>query len=185
MASFQAQTEPYSGLTPRACILLPCQLVSRCLLQWFKFHTQRLLLSGWLLNNVQVNIITTLHDIWHACIYVHHTSITIHFFFLYIFYFPGQAGCPPLALFATVTVQLRIHNMPHSVCCGTGRRFGMLTATMLESRPHYVCRVLPPSSHLILQKNRLALRADFKVISVKMYVKTSFLMFCNSKRLTK
>ncbi len=29
--------------------------------------------------------------------YIHHTSITIHFFFLHIFHFPGQAGCPPLA----------------------------------------------------------------------------------------
>ncbi len=44
--------------------------VSCCLLQRFKFHTQRLLLSGWLLTNVQVNITTTLHDTWHTCIYI-------------------------------------------------------------------------------------------------------------------
>ncbi len=41
-----------------------------CLLQLFKFHTQCLLLSGWLLTNIQVNIITTLHDIGHTCIYI-------------------------------------------------------------------------------------------------------------------
>jgi hypothetical protein len=45
-------------------------LVSCCLLQRFKFHTQRLLLSGWLLTNVQVNITTTLHDTRHTCIYI-------------------------------------------------------------------------------------------------------------------
>jgi hypothetical protein len=37
---------------------------------------QRLLLSGWLLTNVQVNITTTLYDTVHT--YIHHTSITIH-----------------------------------------------------------------------------------------------------------
>jgi hypothetical protein len=42
-----------------------------------------------------------------AHIYIHHTSITIHFFFLYISYSPGQAGCPPLALSDTlVAVEL-------------------------------------------------------------------------------
>ncbi len=44
--------------------------VSGCLLQRFKFHTQRLLLSGWLLTDVQVDITTTLHDAWHTCIYI-------------------------------------------------------------------------------------------------------------------
>ncbi len=44
--------------------------VSCCLLQLFKFHTQRLLLSGWLLTNVQVNVTTMLHDTWHTCIYI-------------------------------------------------------------------------------------------------------------------
>jgi hypothetical protein len=46
------------------------QLVSCCLLQRFKFHTQCHLLSGWLLTNVQVNIITTLHDTRHTCMYI-------------------------------------------------------------------------------------------------------------------
>ncbi len=75
--------------------------VSCCLLQGFKFHPC-FLLSGWLLTNVQVNITTTLHDTCHTCIYVHHTSITINFFFLHIFHVPGQAGCPPLAPYVTV-----------------------------------------------------------------------------------
>ncbi len=44
--------------------------ISCCLLQRFKFHTQRLLLSRWLLTHVQVNITTTLHDTRHTCIYV-------------------------------------------------------------------------------------------------------------------
>ncbi len=35
-------------------------------------------LSGWLLTNVQVNIITTLHDMRHTC-NLHHTSTSIHF----------------------------------------------------------------------------------------------------------
>jgi hypothetical protein len=38
---------------------------------------QRLLLSGWLLTNVQASITTTLHDIEHTCVYI--TLVTIHF----------------------------------------------------------------------------------------------------------
>jgi hypothetical protein len=37
-----------------------------------------------------------------AHMYLHHTSTTIHFFFLYIFHFPGQADCPPLVPSATL-----------------------------------------------------------------------------------
>jgi hypothetical protein len=70
MASLQAQTEPYSGLTHEHASCCHAQLVSCCLLQRFKFHTQHFLLSGWLLTNVQVNIITTLHDTRHTCIYI-------------------------------------------------------------------------------------------------------------------
>ncbi len=33
--------------------------------------------------------------------YIHHTSITIHFFFLHIFHSPGQPGCPSFAVSAT------------------------------------------------------------------------------------
>ncbi len=44
--------------------------VSCFLLHRFKFHTLRLLLFGWLLTNVQVNITTTPHDTWHTCIYI-------------------------------------------------------------------------------------------------------------------
>ncbi len=86
---------------PSSMHLVATPAVSCCLLQRFKFHTQRLLLSGGLLTNVQVNIITTLHNIWHTSMYIHHISITIHFFFPYIFHSPGQAGCPPLATSAT------------------------------------------------------------------------------------
>jgi hypothetical protein len=64
-------------------------------------------LSGWLLTNIQVNIITTLHDMRHTCIYITLALIFI-FFFLYIFYFPGQAGCPPLALSNTLVLRRKI-----------------------------------------------------------------------------
>ncbi len=67
--------------------------VSCCLSQRFKFHTQRLLLSGWLLTNVQVNITTTLHDTWHTCIY-----ITLVLLFISSFYtssiFLGRLAAP-------------------------------------------------------------------------------------------
>ncbi len=55
-----------------------------------------------LFTNVQVNIIITLHDMRHTCIYITLVLLFI-FFFLYIFYFPGQAGCPPPALSNTYT----------------------------------------------------------------------------------
>jgi hypothetical protein len=58
---------------------------------------QRLLLSGWLLTNVQVNITTTLHDTGHTCTY--NTLVLLFiFFFLHFFHFPGQASCPPYPL---------------------------------------------------------------------------------------
>jgi hypothetical protein len=81
MASFQAQTEPHSGLTLRACILVPCPAGILCLLQRIKFHTQHLLLFGWLLTDVQVNIITTLHDTRHTCIYVTLVLLSISSFY--------------------------------------------------------------------------------------------------------
>ncbi len=65
---------------------------------------QRLLLSGWLLTNVQANITTTLHDTRHTCIYNKLVLLFI-FFFLHFIHFPGQAGCPPLALSITVAEQ--------------------------------------------------------------------------------
>jgi hypothetical protein len=36
----------------------------------YTYYFLRLLLSGWLLTNVQVNIITMLHDTRHTCIYI-------------------------------------------------------------------------------------------------------------------
>jgi hypothetical protein len=48
-------------------------------------------LSGWLLTNVQVNNITTLHDT-HGHRYIHHIGITILLFFLHFFQPSWQAG---------------------------------------------------------------------------------------------
>jgi hypothetical protein len=41
------------------------------------------LLSGWLLTNVQVNIITTLHKSWNTCMYIHYISIIVYSFFFF------------------------------------------------------------------------------------------------------
>jgi hypothetical protein len=66
MASCRALTEPHSSLTLWACIMLPrIQFIATV-----QVSPQCLLLSGWLLTNVQVNITTTLHDTWHTCIYI-------------------------------------------------------------------------------------------------------------------
>ncbi len=54
---------------------------------------QCLLLSGWLLTNVQINITTTSHDTEQTCIYI--TLVLLFIFFLHLFHFPVQAGCPP------------------------------------------------------------------------------------------
>jgi hypothetical protein len=52
-----------------------------------------------------------------AHMYIHHNNITIHFFFLHIFYFPGQAGCTQLALSATVHMYIQLFSFffPKSV----------------------------------------------------------------------
>ncbi len=55
--------------------------VSCCLLQRVKFHTYRLLLSGWLLTNVQVNITTTLHDTRYTYIYITSALLFISSFY--------------------------------------------------------------------------------------------------------
>jgi hypothetical protein len=49
--------------------------------------------------------------------YIHHTSITIHSFFLHIFHFPGQAGCPPLAVNDLVLVMVMQANAGHGRSC--------------------------------------------------------------------
>jgi hypothetical protein len=94
MASFQAWTEPLSDLSLSACILLPCP--TQYLAIYYNglgFMPNAFLLSGWLLTNVQVNIITKLHDICaHMCI--HHISITILLFFLHNFHYSWKAGWP-------------------------------------------------------------------------------------------
>jgi hypothetical protein len=74
--------------------------VSCCLLQGFKFHPC-LLLSGWLLTNVQVNITTTLHDTCHTCIY-----ITIVLLFISSFYTSSMFLGRLAVLHALRTLQL-------------------------------------------------------------------------------
>jgi hypothetical protein len=64
---------------------------------------QRLLLSGWLLTNVQVNITKTLYDTGHTCIYIT-LALLFMFFFSHLFHFSRQAGCPPFPLSATLTI---------------------------------------------------------------------------------
>ncbi len=56
----------------------PCEHVSCCplFMTTVLVSPQRLLLSGWLITNVQVNITTALYDTAHM--YIHHTSTTIY-----------------------------------------------------------------------------------------------------------
>jgi hypothetical protein len=68
---------------------------------------QRLLLSGWLLTNVQVNITTTLHDTGHTCIYIT-LAFAIHVLLFTPLPFSGQAGCPPFPLSATDTFYVEV-----------------------------------------------------------------------------
>jgi hypothetical protein len=91
MASFQAWTEPHSGLSLWACILLPYP--TQYLAVYYSgsgFTPNAFLLSGWLLTNVQVNNTTALHEKC-AHMYIHHIGITILLFFLYIFHSSWQA----------------------------------------------------------------------------------------------
>ncbi len=69
--------------------------VSCCLSQQFKFHTQHLLLSGWLLTNVQGNITTTLQDTWHTCIYITLVLLLISSFYTSSI-FLGRLAAPNL-----------------------------------------------------------------------------------------
>jgi hypothetical protein len=92
MASFQAWTESLSSLSLWACILLPHP--TQYLAVYYSrsgFTPNAFLLSGWLLTNVQVNIITMLHNIC-AHMYIHHIGITILLFFLHVFHSSWQAG---------------------------------------------------------------------------------------------
>jgi hypothetical protein len=108
MASFQAWTEPHSGLSLWACTLLlhPTQYLA-VYYSGLGFTPSAFLLSGWLLTNVQVNNITTLHDVC-AHMYIHHIGITILFFFLHLFQSSWQAGWSrpfPLDTFSIATFQ--------------------------------------------------------------------------------
>jgi hypothetical protein len=89
MALFQAWTEPHSGLSLRACIMLPCP--TQYLAVYYSgsgFTPNALLQSGWLLTNVQVNNITRTTYV-HTCIYI---TLVLLFFFLHIFHSSWQAG---------------------------------------------------------------------------------------------
>jgi hypothetical protein len=99
---------PRSGLKLSPALASPHKHASCCLAQpgtllfieAVQVSPQCLLLSGWLLTNVQVNITTALHDTWHTCRYIT-TILLLIFFFLHFFHFPGKADCPPLALSIT------------------------------------------------------------------------------------
>ncbi len=101
MVSFQAQTEPHSGLTLQGCILLPRP--AGILLFIAKVQVSHPAPSTiWVaLTNVQVNIITTVHYTRHTCIY-----ITVVLLFISSFYtssiFLGRLA----ALHSLCTLQL-------------------------------------------------------------------------------
>ncbi len=107
-ASIRAFTEHISGPFLRACKLLPCP--TRCIT--VQVSPQRLLLSGWLLTNVQVNITTAIYDTEHTLIYI--TLLLLFMFFLHFFHSSGQAGCPPFSLSVTVPIHWNIKSPPAS-----------------------------------------------------------------------
>ncbi len=74
---------------------------------------QRLLLSGWLLTNVQVNITTAIYDTGHTLIYITLLLLFL-FFFTLLFYSSGQAGCPPFPLSVTLPIHWNIKYSPAS-----------------------------------------------------------------------
>ncbi len=78
--------------------------VFNCILTTVQVSPQRLLLSGWLLTNVQVNITTVLHDASTHVQYIHQTSTTIHvLLYVHFFHASGQAGYPSFPLSVTNT----------------------------------------------------------------------------------
>ncbi len=93
MASFQAQTEPHSHLTLWACILLPCPAGILLFIATVQVSHPRLLLSGWLLTNVQVNIITMLHDtsahVFTSHLYCYSFLLSIHLLFSWAGWLPS------------------------------------------------------------------------------------------------
>ncbi len=65
-------------LLTRMHLVATPNLVYNCLWQRFKFSPQGLLLSGWLLTNVQVNITTAIYDTGHTLISITLCITTIH-----------------------------------------------------------------------------------------------------------
>ncbi len=62
---------------------------------------QRLLLSGWLLTNVQVNITTAIYDVGHALIYITLLLLFMFFFTLLPFYWAGWLSFIPFVRHTT------------------------------------------------------------------------------------
>jgi hypothetical protein len=87
---------------------------------------QRLLLSGWLLTNVQVNITTTIHDIGHMNI--HHTSIAIHILLPFTHLPFSWAGWLSSIPFVRYTYEA---NMPLSVSF-TGKKATIKTCSITK-----------------------------------------------------
>jgi hypothetical protein len=94
-----------------------------------------------LLTNVQVNIIIILQDTRHTCIYITLVQLFV-FFFLYIFHFPGQAGCPPLALSDTVML------WGYCIWVLLLNIFQWVTSSAIDRRV-YCCMVLSVGSTLL------------------------------------
>ncbi len=67
---------------------------------------QRLLLSGWLLTNVQVNITTALHDTGHTCIYITLALLFMFFFTLLPFFWAGWLSSIPFDRYSYVITSL-------------------------------------------------------------------------------
>ncbi len=80
-------------------------------------HLTPSLLSGWLLTNVQVNIISTLHNT-RVHIYKHYIGITILFFFLHFFHSLWPAGQFRLFPSDTVTIHIICKRYPADKQCG-------------------------------------------------------------------
>jgi hypothetical protein len=76
MASFQARTEPLSGLSLWACFLLPRPARYLAVYCNGSSFTPS---AFCYLTNVQVNITTTLHDTWLTCIYITSALLLISF----------------------------------------------------------------------------------------------------------
>jgi hypothetical protein len=116
---------------------------------------QHLLLSGWLLANVQVNITTAIYDTGHALTYItlsYYSCYSLHFF-----HSSGQVGCPPFPLSVTERNFIRqahangeIHQnvcFPHtSSSHSLGGSISMPNKREFFCKPH-ICRAARGGGH--------------------------------------